>query len=157
MVSDSDSTPNLPSPQGEAPKHETDYLGLPQSDAYKQDFSFGVDEPLTDAWRIKWQLGTLILTLAVPQKLVIGRALEGDTEIGLDLTPYGAYHYGVSRHHAILTLVDGFLYIEDNHSTNGTRVSGFQLSPLQKYLLRSEDEIEFARLQTTIRFERVKK
>ena len=84
-------------------------------------------------------------------KVESGR-LDLDT-IDFDLSPYGAYTFGVSRQHAIITLHEGFLYLEDNNSTNGTRINGFQLTPKQKYRLRDGDEVEFARLRTSIRFE----
>jgi pSer/pThr/pTyr-binding forkhead associated (FHA) protein len=49
------------------------------------------------------------------------------------------------------------LYLEDLNSTNGTRINGFQVTPKQKYRLRENDEIEFARLRTTLKYEAPKK
>ncbi len=116
---------------------------------------------LSDKWRLLFKIGeqSKRLTL-VTTPLIVGRKLEADNSassgpsVGFDLTPYGAYHFGVSRRHALLTLQDTFLYIEDLSSTNGTRINGFQLTPRQKYRLRDGDEIEFARLRVTLRFER---
>lgn len=110
---------------------------------------------LTATWRLLFKIGeqskrVLLKSTAV----VVGRAVDSDPAVEFDLTPYGAYHFGVSRRHAVLSLNEGYLYIEDLGSTNGTRINGFQLTPKQKYRLRDGDEIEFARLRTNIRFER---
>lgn len=89
-------------------------------------------------------------------RIIVGRSVENESDpdgVDLDLGPYGAYQYGVSRHHAVISLRKGYLYLEDLGSTNGTRINGFQLTAHQKYRLRDSDEIEFSRLRTTIRFE----
>lgn len=110
---------------------------------------------LSLGWRIVFKIGDQKKTLPISESIVIGRAVDSDAnrnEIGFDLTPHGAYHFGVSRRHAQMTLKDGYLYLEDFGSTNGTRINGFQLTANQKYRLRDGDEIEFARLRTTIQF-----
>ena len=56
------------------------------------------------------------------------------------------------RHSRIVREADGYL-VEDLGSTNGTRINGFQLTSKQRYRLRDGDEIEFARLRMTIKFE----
>ena len=109
---------------------------------------------LTSGWRLRFIIGNEIKIIPIQDTIVIGRVLDNETSIGFDLTPYGAYHFGVSRKHAVLTLFDGSLYLEDLGSTNGTRINGFQLTPRQKYRLRDADELEFARLRTIIRFEK---
>ena len=110
---------------------------------------------LTEKWRLLFKIGEQSKRLVLSAgPLVVGRTIENDASIGFDLTPYGAYHFGVSRRHAVLSLQDTYLYIEDLGSTNGTRINGFQLTPRQKYRLRDGDEVEFARLRTTVRFER---
>jgi len=109
---------------------------------------------LEAGWRLIFRIGDQKHSLTIQDRILIGRALETDTndEIDFDLTPFGAYHFGVSRQHAAMTLKDGYLYMEDLGSTNGTRINGFQLTAHQKYRLRDGDEIEFARLRTSIRF-----
>jgi hypothetical protein len=140
-------------------KIKTDYLNLP-----KAEIGLGQRIPtpgtarLTSAWKLRWKIGEENVIMAVEDKIVIGRAMEGgDDSIQFDLTPHGAYHFGVSRMHAILTMNDGYLYLEDLNSTNGTRINGFQVTPKQKYRLRDGDEIEFARLRTTVKFDTPKK
>jgi pSer/pThr/pTyr-binding forkhead associated (FHA) protein len=101
------------------------------------------------------KIGEQTKTLTIENKALVGRALPNDDlPVEFDLTPYGAYYHGVSRHHALFTLHDGFLYLEDNGSTNGTRINGFQLTPQQKYRVRDGDEIEFGRLRMMVKFER---
>lgn len=106
-------------------------------------------------WRIQFKIGDQKKTLPLKPRITVGRAVDKDdtaSEINFDLTPFGAYHFGVSRHHAVMTLSEGYLYLEDLGSTNGTRINGFQLTANQKYRLRDGDEIEFARLRSNILF-----
>lgn len=139
---------------GSSDKVQTDYLNLPQD---KGDIGQRTPTPgtarLDSASKLRWKIGDEVVIMALEDRVVVGRAMEGDNTIGFDLTPYGAFHFGVSRMHAILTLQDGFLYLEDLNSTNGTRINGFQVTPKQRYRLRDADEIEFARLRTGVRFE----
>jgi len=108
---------------------------------------------LSVGWRIIFRIGDQKIPLEIGDTLVVGRGIEESPgDVDLDLTPHGAYHFGVSRRHAIMTLKDGYLYLEDLGSTNGTRINGFQLTANQKYRLRDGDEVEFARLRTNIRF-----
>ena len=107
---------------------------------------------LGENWKLKCKIDNQFATIGILERIVIGRTMD-DEVVDFDLTPYDAYHYGVSRRHALMSLVDGFLYIEDLGSTNGTRINGFQLTSKQRYRLRDGDEIEFARLRMTIKFE----
>ncbi len=90
----------------------------------------------------------------IAPKIVFGRKIEGSEDVDYDLTAYGAYQSGVSRRHAMISLLDGSLYIEDLGSTNGTRINGAQMTAKRKYRLRDGDEIEMARLRFIIRFEK---
>lgn len=110
---------------------------------------------LTNDWKILFKIGDQKKTLPLKTRITVGRAVESDAsadEINFDLTPFGAYHFGVSRHHAVMILSEGALYLEDLGSTNGTRINGFQLTANQRYRLRHTDEVEFARLRTNIEF-----
>jgi len=102
--------------------------------------------------KLKCKIEDKFVSLPIIERMIVGRTMDDD-HVDFDLTPYDAYHYGVSRRHATMTMMDGFLYIEDLGSTNGTRINGFQLSSKQKYRLRDGDEIEFARLRMIIKFE----
>lgn len=107
---------------------------------------------LGENWKMKCKIDNKFVTIPITEKIVVGRTMDDDV-VDFDLTPYDAYHYGVSRRHAVMYLMEGFLYIEDLGSTNGTRINGFQLSRKQKYRLRDGDEVEFARMRMLIRFE----
>lgn len=72
--------------------------------------------------------------------------------VAIDFNQFGGYPAGVSRRHAVITVEDGSIYIEDMESTNGTRINGFQLQASRRYRLKDGDEVEFARLATQIRF-----
>ena len=94
-----------------------------------------------------------MLEVATNQEIIIGRKpREGDPDVTIDLADYNGHKMGVSRHHAVMTLSEGYLYLEDLGSTNGTRINGFQLTANQKYRLRDGDEIEFASLRSNILF-----
>lgn len=111
---------------------------------------------LGTAWRLIFKLGTESVSLKIGDPIVVGRVADVSErdQVQLDLSPYGGYQGGVSRKHAIITLNEGALYIEDLGSTNGTRINGFQLSANRKYRLRDGDEVEFARLRVGVRFQR---
>jgi FHA domain len=143
---------------GTAPKpKQTEMLSLPDD---FQPKPMPHREPLPNTtrlsagWRIIFRIGDQKKALNIEELITIGRGVESEdtNAVDFDLTPFGAYHFGVSRKHAIMTLKDGYLYLEDLGSTNGTRINGFQLTANQKYRLRDGDEIEFARLRTSIRF-----
>lgn len=107
---------------------------------------------LGDNWKLKCKIDSQFATVPIKEKIVVGRTLD-DEKVDFDLTPYDAYHYGVSRRHALMSLVEGYLYIEDLGSTNGTRINGYQLTSKQRYRLRDGDEVEFARLRMTVKFD----
>lgn len=140
-------------------KPETDFLNLPQGVQPMPDRG---PRPSTDVlappWRLLLQIGSENQTtvgLSLRERTILGRSDNSkQSDIDLDLTPYGAYQNGVSRHHAAITHHDGTVYIEDLGSTNGTRINGFQLTSNQKYRLRDGDEVELARIRLVVRFVR---
>lgn len=109
---------------------------------------------LGEGARLLVKMGDQKVELNIRDSMLVGRSIEGDDpqHYALDLGSYGGYQSGVSRQHAAITRHEGGLYIEDLGSTNGTRINGFQLTARRKYRLRDGDEIEFARLRTTIHF-----
>jgi len=144
-----------PKGSASAPSGKTELLHLPDDmKPMEQREPRPNTAMLALGWRIVFKIGEQNKTLPLRDTIIIGRAVETDNEqeMSFDLTPFGAYHYGVSRRHAIMNLNDGYLYLEDQGSTNGTRINGFQLTAHQKYRLRDGDEVEFARLRTVIQF-----
>lgn len=135
---------------------QTTRLTMPEDASPMAERLFDPNTSVLDlGWRIQFKIGDQRKTLPVKQKIMVGREAEsGSNEDTLyfDLTPFGAYHFGVSRNHAVMSLDNGYLYLEDLGSTNGTRINGFQLTAKQKYRLRDGDEIEFARLRSNVIF-----
>ena len=65
-------------------------------------------------------------------RLVIGRRDVDfpDIEPDIDLEPFEAFKYGISRRHALMTCIDGAgIYLEDLNSSNGTFINGQQVKP----------------------------
>ena len=89
------------------------------------------------------------LDFADGAECTVGRGYERDP-VELDLTPYGAFDYGVSRRHALLATQRDGVYVTDLGSTNGTRINGFLLVPDRAYRLRNGDELEFGRLRLMV-------
>jgi hypothetical protein len=112
---------------------------------------------LSHPWRILLQIeaeNRTTIGLSLSDRIIIGRSEGEPADLGLDLAPYGGEQHGVSRVHAAFSFDNGAIYIEDLNSTNGTRINGFQLTPMQPYRLRDGDELEFGRARMTIRFVR---
>lgn len=142
-------------PEHDKSKKQTEHLNLPADSNPMTERAPGPGTTmLSEGWNLSIRIEDQQISLPVTRQIVVGRIIDGEKDIDLDLTPFSAYHYGVSRRHAIITLNEGYLYLEDLGSTNSTRINGFQLTPKQKYRLRDGDEIEFGRLRTSVRFQR---
>lgn len=74
------------------------------------------------------------------KKLVIGRDKGEDR---LDLSLQYAKMLGVSRDHAEIFFQNGFYFVTDLGSTNGTYINDHKLIPHKPYLLQQSDEIRF--------------
>ncbi|MBN1679061.1 MAG: FHA domain-containing protein [Anaerolineae bacterium] len=87
------------------------------------------------------------ISLVPKQEMLIGRTdTQSDFTPDLDMTPYGAAEYGVSRQHAIIKRGEDTLTLTDLGSTNGTHLNGQRLIPRQPRVLRDGDEIRLGRL-----------
>lgn len=137
-------------------KRETGYLNIAKADPMPERPARPQTGLLGSDWLLQVKIGDQKIVLPIQDSMMIGRTVETDTAgtFAIDLSDFGGYQNGVSRHHAAITRHEGSLYIEDLGSTNGTRINGFQLTARRKYRLRDGDEVEFARLRALIRFVR---
>lgn len=139
------------------PKKQTEFLGQRRADPMPDRQPRPQTNVLGPSWSLQFKFAdNTSVVLDMRDVMIIGRSTdENDPQPpSLDLAPYGAYQNGVSRQHAAITRHQGGLYIEDLGSTNGTRINGFELTARRKYRLRDGDEIEFARIRTSVRFVR---
>lgn len=134
-------------------RKQTDFLNLPPGSEMEERIKGPGASEFATGTRLEIRIDDHRMVFQVKRELLVGRLVEGDsTPVDVDLSPQGAYQSGVSRRHAVIRYHDGALSIEDLRSTNGTRINGSQLTPEREYRLRDGDEIEFARVRTSIRF-----
>lgn len=89
-----------------------------------------------DSWRLKALTEALgDLTLTVTDSLSIGRGSDNDVVLGSKQ---------VSRNHAVLSVLDGQLYVKDLDSSNGTFVNDQRLEGNKSTPLQVEDTLGFA-------------
>lgn len=84
---------------------------------------------------------------------IIGRHdPEGGFMPAIDLLPFGGYRMGISRKHAMLTLVGKRLNIRDLGSSNGTSVNGNRLDQHEDHQLRDGDKLRMGSMAFRVRF-----
>jgi hypothetical protein len=81
------------------------------------------------------------------EEFVIGRKVDGGSEVLLDLSPLGGYHLGLSRRHATIRKVERGYEIMDLSSSNGTWLNDQRLVPNKSYLLTSGSQLRLARMR----------
>ena len=98
------------------------------------------DSVSTAAQASTWQLNALTealgdLTLTVEDSLSVGRGGDNDVVLGSKQ---------VSRNHAILSILDGQLYVKDLDSSNGTFINDRRIAGNESNRLQAEDTLGFA-------------
>lgn len=101
---------------------------------------------LTTDKAANWQLKALTealdnLTLPVSDSLSVGRGSDNDVVLGSK---------EVSRNHALLSVLDGQLYVKDLTSSNGTFVNNERIESNQSTLLKLNDTLGFASFDFTV-------
>lgn len=95
------------------------------------------------------------MILTVSGDLIVGRADNVTDYIPeIDLTPHGAYRFGLSRRHALIRRHEGSLLVKDLSSRNGTFVNGEQVNAGETHPLRDGDELRFGNLALRVNFQR---
>jgi hypothetical protein len=93
------------------------------------------------------------LEVYVTKELIIGRSSpDSSVQPDIDLAPYEAEKYGVSRAHASLKKDGETIVITDLHSSNETHLNGERLYPQETHVLRHGDELELGTLLVKVLF-----
>lgn len=95
----------------------------------------------------------VVLRLPQQRPLIFGR---DDPDSGqrpdIDLVPYGAYHNGVSRHHAAIELQGKRLVVRDLSSVNGTFLNDVRIDPHDPHQIRDGDTVRLGNLIVNVFF-----
>lgn len=75
-----------------------------------------------------------------------------DNDVTVDLAPFDAREKGVSRSHVMMMTMGDCLMIKALRTLNGTLLNGFELEPMQEYLLRHNDELTLGDLIVRVQF-----
>ena len=83
-------------------------------------------------------------------EFVIGRQADTTSESLLDLAPFGGYHLGLSRRHAIIRRIDDRCEVLDLGSVNGTWLNNERLVPHKAYPLPSGSHLRLGSMRLTV-------
>lgn len=114
-----------------------------------------IDIGVLRPWRIGLTIKHIGLKIIadITETITVGRSTtEAISPPFIDLRPFGAETHGVSRKHMFITLEGDTLYIEDNHSANGTYLNRQKLEPKTRHAVRHGDEIALGLLELEIEF-----
>jgi hypothetical protein len=80
-------------------------------------------------------------------EFVIGRKVDDLSEGLLDLAPFGAYHLGLSRRHAVIRRTEHGYEVIDLGSVNGTWLNNERLIPHKPYPLASGSHLRLGSMR----------
>lgn len=86
-------------------------------------------------------------------KINFGRLSPGESSPTVDLTPYDAHLFGVSRQHATVFRTENGIFLQDHESTNGSWLNDHKLIPHKLYEVKSGDLIRLGQLGMRLYFE----
>lgn len=87
------------------------------------------------------------------KKIMFGRLSPGESAPTVDLTPFDAHLFGVSRQHAMVFRTDNGIFLQDLESTNGTWLNDIKLIPHKLYEVKSGDLVRLGQLGMRAYFE----
>jgi hypothetical protein len=89
--------------------------------------------------------------LKLNSRVILGRITDNQSQIpDIDLSPFQAYTYGVSRLHAEIRYDDRGIVVVDLSSSNGTRINGQLITPHVEYPLTIGDIITLGKFRIQI-------
>lgn len=83
-------------------------------------------------------------------EFILGRKMGKTSQVLLDLSPFGAYHLGLSRQHAIIRLAAHGYEVLDLGSVNGTWLNDERLIPHKGYPLTSGSLLRLGRMRVLV-------
>jgi eukaryotic-like serine/threonine-protein kinase len=98
--------------------------------------------------KLIWGTKKIMIEFPEGMRLVVGRT-HGSNVVDINLEPYEASKYGVSRSHARFFKRENLWFLEDLHSLNGTFVNEVRLQHGQPVALKSGDMIRFSQMNFT--------
>ena len=95
-----------------------------------------VNAATTDTWQLKALTEALgDLTLTISDSLSVGRGSDNDVVLGSKQ---------ISRNHAVLSVLNGKLYVKDLNSSNGTFINEERIETNESNHLEADDTLGFA-------------
>jgi pSer/pThr/pTyr-binding forkhead associated (FHA) protein len=123
-----------------------------QSNHSHKEESYNWEEVLRpEHLRLVFSSMATALDISVTESVILGRSSE-NAIVDIDLTPYHASDFGVSRQHALIAPEgDGFV-IQDLGSSNGTSLNGERLEANKPYPIHDGDMLFLGRMAFSVRF-----
>lgn len=106
-------------------------------------------------WYIELSLpnSSEMIRFPLSEQTIIGRSVPGEVnQPDIDLTPFEAEEFGVSRRHIKLFSEDKKLMVVDLGSNNGTKLDGKPLNPYEPYTVKNQSELTLGRLDVRLQW-----